>query len=86
MTRDTTAKTDEAQLSCWIAEVRKLAEERANDMKRYLEAAEDLQRLPKRQALANPSWNVNAVSGHKPRGSASSSAPAASSSTSQKPP
>lgn len=70
ITKDTPEKTEEAQLTCWIAEVRKLAEEHMNDMKHYLEAAEDLQRMPKRQALANPSQNSNTMGGYKPCGSA----------------
>lgn len=86
VTRDTAGKTDEARLSCWIAEVRKLAEEHTNDTKQYLEAVEDLQRLPKRQALANPSRNANAVGGYKARGATTSSTQAASSSSSRKPP
>ena len=40
-------KTAEARFSAWVAEVRKLAEERSNDTKRYREAAEDLQHAPK---------------------------------------
>lgn len=53
--KETPEKTDEAHLTCWIAEVHKLAEEQANDTKHYLEAAKDLQWMPKRQALVNPS-------------------------------
>lgn len=53
--KETPAKTEEARLSCWIVEVQKLAEECANDTKRYQEAAKDLQCMPKRQALVNPS-------------------------------
>lgn len=55
-------------------------------MKWYLEVAEDLQQMPKRQALANPLQNVNTVGGYKPRGFTTPSAPTSSISTSRKPP
>jgi hypothetical protein len=54
-------KTAEAHLATWIAEVRKLAEERTHDTKRYLEVSEDFQRAPKRQALANNPHTVNTM-------------------------
>jgi hypothetical protein len=42
-------KTPEARLNAWISEMRKLAEERANDTKHYKEAAENFHRSTKRE-------------------------------------
>jgi hypothetical protein len=64
-------KTGEACLTMWIAETRKLAEEHNHDTKHYLEASEDFQRAPKRQALAVNSRALNATS-TKPYSSANS--------------
>lgn len=73
VTKGTPEKTKEAWLTCWIGEVWKLAEEHMNDTKRYLEAAEDLQCMPKCQALANHLHNSNTVGSYKAHGSTTSS-------------
>jgi hypothetical protein len=67
-------KTAEARLTVWISEMRKIAEERSNDTKRYKEAAENFHRASKREsgddgsraakrpALSGPSRVANSTS------------------------
>jgi hypothetical protein len=67
-------KTAEARLTTWVAEMRKLADERANDTKRYKEAAEsfhravkcesvdEMNRASKHPALSQPSRIANSSS------------------------
>jgi hypothetical protein len=55
-------RTGEVRLAVWIAETCKLAEEHNHDTKRYLEASEDFQHAPKRQALAVNSCALNTTS------------------------
>lgn len=71
---DTEKQIAEARLTCWISEVCKLAEECVHDTKCYLEAAEDVQRAAKRQALSHPSHNTNNNMSTKDHPSSSSSA------------
>jgi hypothetical protein len=57
-------KTPEAHLMMWIAKVCKLAEECSHNTRHYLEASEDFQCAPKRQALGTNSCVVNIISMH----------------------
>jgi hypothetical protein len=68
---DENVKTPEARFMRWKNELHKLADERAQDTKRYLEAAEELQCPQKRQALSQHSRTYNTASSSKPNATSS---------------
>jgi hypothetical protein len=74
-------KMPEARLACWKNELRKLADERAQDTKRYLEAAEELHRPQKRQALGQHSRAFNTAPTSSTKSTTSSAASTSSTRT-----